>query len=451
MADNKFTQQDESLHSSLPEIRILLLPYAGLLILYLLVIGCGSAWLYYSARQAQTELLTEHIIEIVKPFLKQLSAEYQQRSADSEPFLLSKRVIHLYQTLPHLRQISIRDRQRGYGVRLNFNQQLVDVELEPLRNPKPIETDHRQLASQLHQQTTSPFFHITLNLTAEQSYPVQMDIAFDRAALVGQIRETLKTIIHSIIGFSLIGFLSTLLAVAITIYSGFRMRKMDKHLQKIYLQASMGTLSAKLVHDLRNPLASIRANIKNLLITPEETEQVIDEMDQDILRLEQKLSDFLSLTKPRVSGFEAIDIKSLMQDVVKKSKPLFEEKNITISMQIESSIPLIMVIQQDLTDALFNILVNAKNHTQEQGHVWVKVHCNQGELEISIEDDGSGIQESLLTKIFEPFFTTRENGHGLGLAIVKRTIEAHKGNIFAENRLPSGARIIISLPILHNE
>ena len=72
-------------------------------------------------------------------------------------------------------------------------------------------------------------------------------------------------------------------------------------------------------------------------------------------------------------------------------------------------------------------------------------------MEIIVEDEGAGIKPENLAKIFTPFFTTRSEGHGLGLAIVKRTVEAHHGRIYAENRKPSGARIIIFLPLTHDE
>jgi len=434
---------------SLPFLRAFLVPYLFLFVLYLLVIGCGGIWLYLTARHAQTELVTTHLVEVVSPFLKQLSKD-QEYNKNTIPFLLSQKVIPLYQTMPHLKQVSIRDQQRGYGVRLSSKQQLVDVELEPLQNNFISSINYQQLARQLHL-NTSPFFHISINLTSVQGNPIQMDVAFDRAGLVGRINNTLESIILNIVGFIIIGIVSLLLAFAVTLYTAFSAHKMDARLQKIYQQASMGKLSASLVHDLRNPLASLRANIKNLLITPDETEQVVDEMDHDILRLEQKLTDFLSLTKPRHSGFESISIENIINDVVRECKHLFKEKNITLSVLINPDIPVISVIPGDIRDALFNLLVNAKNHTQELGHVWVKTQYNQAQLEIIVEDDGPGIEDAFLKKIFDPFYTTRTNGHGLGLAIVKRTVEAHNGSIIAENCFPSGARFIITLPFTKHE
>jgi signal transduction histidine kinase len=140
-----------------------------------------------------------------------------------------------------------------------------------------------------------------------------------------------------------------------------------------------------------------------------------------------------------------------VNEVIRKCKPLFEEKNITLTVLIDSSIPVITIIPEDISDALFNLLVNSKNHTQEYGHVWLKIQLDNEQIRIIVEDDGSGIEQTLLSKIFEPFFTTRDEGHGLGLAIVKRTVKAHNGRIVAENRLPTGACFIMTLPFKQNE
>jgi signal transduction histidine kinase len=434
--------------SPLPLLRVYFLPYALLLILYLLVIGGGSAWLYLTARHAQMELVTGHIVDIASPFLNQLNEEHHANKESNLPFLLSKKVNQLYQTLPHLRQVSIRDQQIGYGVRLSSKQQLVDVELEPLPPDSIFFSNFQQLAYQLRNDT-QPLFHIYMDLTSVEGNPVQLDIAFDRAGLVGRINGSLQSIIHSIIVFSVIGLLSILLALVLAIYTGLSTQKMEARLQKIYQQATMGQLAASLVLDLRNPLASIRANIKNLLITPDETQQVVDEMDHDLLRLERKLTDFLKLTKPRHSGFESIDIEQLVNDLIRECEPLFIEHNIELSVLIETNMPEITVIPVDIRDALYNLLVNAKNHTQKFGHVWIKIQKHQEHLEIIVEDNGSGIDEQLLANIFEPFFTTRDDGHGLGLAIVKRIVKAHQGNIHAENHPPSGARFMMTLPFEH--
>ncbi len=436
--------------STQPLLSVYLAPFALLILLYLLIIGFGSAWLYYSAKHAQAELLADNIITIVSPFIKQLKKHYIAHKDSNEPSLLSKKVEHLYKVLPHLRQVSIRDRKKGYGVRLASNGQLVDVELEPLEtNPKSL-LDSHQLAQQLHQQK-STLFSVDFDLSPDKSNPVQLSVAFDRAGLVGQINDILQTLIHGMIGLSTLGLLSIFMAIAIAIYTGLSTKKMEARLQRIYHQAEMGKLSSSLVHDLRNPLASIRANIQNLHITPNETSLIINELDHDLLSIEQKLTDFLTMTKPRNSGFKTINTKLFFNELIRKIEPLFQQKNIKLVSEISNNLPALKVIPEDLRNAILNVLMNAKNHTPAQGHVWIKIQSTRKTLQIIIEDDGTGIDSAMIPKIFEPFFTTREEGHGLGLAIVKRIVKAHNGNVKAENRLPNGARFIMTLPIKYEQ
>ncbi|HFD12589.1 MAG TPA: GHKL domain-containing protein [Crenotrichaceae bacterium] len=433
-----------------PLLRVYLLPFSILVLLYLLVIGCGSAWLYLTARQAQTELITGNIVSTVSPFIQQLNEHYFVSKESNSPFVLSQHAKHLYKILPHLRQVSIRDRNHGYGVRLTSQQQLVDVELEPLATHSVLANNHQQLARQLHEQS-SPLFFVDFVSTADDGDSILTTIAFERDGLLNQISHTLQSVIHSIIVFSVIGLLSLLVALGIAVYTGLSTQQMEATLQRIYHQAAMGKLSASLVHDLRNPLASIRANIKNLLITPDETSQIVDELDHDLLRMENKLSDFLTLTKPRNSGFEKTNIEQIVSDLVKKCEPVFQQKNISLSTQIDANIPEITAISDDVSNAVFNLLMNAGNHTPQRGHIWIHAHYDQNSVTIIVEDDGAGIDDALITKIFEPFFTTREQGHGLGLAIVKRTVKAHHGTIKAEHRQPSGARFFMTLPIHHEK
>ena len=426
-------------------IRIYLVPYVSLLILFLLIIGGGGSWLYLSARHAQTELVTRHIMDVIRPTIQQLEAEQAKDSTNYDLSKLSGKVVDLYLTLPHLRQISVRDHSKGYGVRLASDKQLVDVELEPLSSSPAAQTDHQVLAHQLHVKN-GPFFHVYFDLTPAGHEPVQVDIAFDRAGLLEQIETSMQSLIHSIIIFSAMGFAGLLLALVLSVYIGRASQKMGERLQTIYQQAEMGKLSADLVHDLRNPLASIRANIKNLLITPEQTDDVVAEMDQDLMRLEYKLSGFLKFTKPGNGRFTDIDLEELLQDTVRQSHPLFKEKQQFLTVDIAQGIATLPVMPESFSDALLNLLVNARDHTPRQGHISLQARSIGAQVEIVVEDDGPGIGADVLSHIFDPFFTTRPDGHGLGLAIVKRAVKAHNGTVIASNRPEGGARFMIRLP-----
>jgi signal transduction histidine kinase len=427
-------------------LRIYLVPYVLLLILFFLMIGGGGSWLYLSARHAQTELVTTHILDVIRPTIKQLEEEQGQNVKQQGLSKLSEKVVRLYHALPYLRQISIRNRNKGYGVRLASNKQLVDVELEPLSPNQISQANHQALAHHLHH-NDGPFFHVLFDLSATNNELVQVDIAFDRIGLVEQIETSMQSLIHSIVIFSSLCLVSLLLAFALSVYISQASHKMSARLQIIYQQAKMGKLSADLVHDLRNPLASIRANIKNLLITPEQTDQVVAEMDQDLMRLEHKLTDFLKLTRPRNDDYTVVDLNVFLQDIARQCNPLFKQKQQSLTVNIAPDIEKLPVMAESLTDALINLLANARNNTPEQGHIKLQARSIGTQVEIVIKDDGPGINADVLPRIFEPFFTTRTDGHGLGLAIVKRIIKAHNGTVCALNCPEGGARFTIMLPV----
>lgn len=436
-----------SVKSNTDLLRLYLFPYLLLLALYLLVIGGGGAWLYLSARHAQTELVTKHLLEVIKPTIERLNAEQSKALKKYDLSKLSDKVVDLFSTLPHLRQISVRDRHQGYGVRLTSDRQLVDVELEPLSPDTTIKPGHYQsLAHQLHLKT-GPLFHVYFELTAANHDPVQVDIAFDRTGLTEDIETSMRALLRSIAIFSFLGLLSLLFAIGLSVYIGRVSQKMGERLQSVYQQAAMGELSAALVHDLRNPLAAIRANIKNLLITPEQTDQVTAEMDQDLMRLEHKLSDFLKLTKPFNEPITRVDIPPLVQDVARRCKPLLLEKHQTLTIDIAPEVTTLPLMVESFADALVNLLVNARHHTPELGHIDLRIYPVGTKVKFLLEDDGPGIAPEVLPHIFDPFFTTRDEGHGLGLAIVKRIVLAHNGIITALNRPQGGARFMILLPI----
>ncbi len=427
-------------------LKAFLVPYALLFTLFLVVIGGGGSWLYWTAREVQTGLFTNHILEVVGPTVRQIVANHNNNTKQKTPPKLSNKVTHLYRILPHLRQISVRSHRIGYGVRLASNKELVDVELEPLPSNYSVQASQQPLIQQLLY-GDEPFFHITLDYSTEKNEPVQVDIAFDRTKLIEQIEGSMESLVHKIGIFSALSFFSLFLALILSVYIGKKSHQMGVQLQFVYYQATMGKLAAELVHDFRNLLTSIRANIKNLLITPEETDDIVVELDQDIINLEGKLNDFLQLTRPRKDEFTWVDLNSFVTKILKRCDALFQEKHQTLILDIPPDSVKISVMAESFSSALINLLVNAQNHTPENGRIWFRVKIRTTQIEITVENEGAEIAEEVLPHVFDPFFTTRSEGHGLGLAIVKRIVTAHKGTVTVQNRSEGGAKFTIILPL----
>jgi two-component system sensor histidine kinase HydH len=228
-------------------------------------------------------------------------------------------------------------------------------------------------------------------------------------------------------------------------------RRMEVHFQEIYQRASMTEMAAALVHDLRNPLAALRANIKALLVTPDQTSEIVEELDRDVVSLNDKLSAFLSLTRRHDDDLEPADIRELAKDAARLAEPVLSKHGLDIEMDIQPDLPKVTVRKASVRDALLNVLINAGQSGQKTGAVQVTAESCGDAIRIVIEDQGQGIPEQQLPRLFDAFYTTREEGSGLGLAIVKQVFDAHQGQVHVENRPQGGARVVLTLPLQPKE
>jgi len=431
--------------------RLVALPYGALLALYLLVVGGGGIWLYHQVRTVETRLLIDEVTEAIAPLAAKLvaidAASAMQRR---EPWLIEE-LQTLFAAIPSLRDVSVRDLHAGFRMVTDSNGEIVSQDTSALpADSRRARNDSPPAAQRLHTESDAIFL-VRFDLTPAPSPLVRLTFGFDRAMLLARVNESVAIIKRSIIGFVAGGGVSILLAIAITLVAMRVTRKIEVHFQELYQRASMTEMAAALVHDLRNPLAALRANIKALLISPEQTRQIVDELDQDIVILNDKLSAFLDLTRHRDDNIEQVDIEKLIQDAARLAEPVLSEHGLTVEMDIPPDLPRIRVRKTSVRDALLNILINAGQSGQTTGTVSIKIDSPGDIIRIAVEDQGPGIPGQHLPHLFDAFYTTKQDGNGLGLAIVQRVVAAHQGRVSAENRPQGGARIVLELPLQPKE
>ena len=220
--------------------------------------------------------------------------------------------------------------------------------------------------------------------------------------------------------------------------------KTNKLIQAERLSA-IGEISARLAHDLRNPLTVIKGTVeiikaKNKKIDTEFSSKQIEMMERAVSRMSNQIDEVLDFVKIQTlhatknSLFETI---GLSVTKIKKSAD-FSINVVGNNVQF--------VYDADKLEVVFdNVITNAVEAINEKGQIDIRVNDNSNEIVIEIEDSGTGVPEELLTKIFEPLFTTKQRGTGLGLASCKRIIEQHGGSINVKSK-PS--MFIIKLPKL---
>lgn len=439
-----------TLRSKFALSRLILLPYGALLLLYLTFVGGGGWWLYSQVKSVEANILIRDVMAAIGPLTDKLSGTDALASMERGSAWLVTDIERLFDDIPALRSISVRSPKAGFQVRAGSPRTLVSGAVEPssaftsLAHPR--ETAAQRLFSE-----SQELFLISFDLLQDDSSIQQLEFAFERAIMQARVEDGLRAIKNAVLVFGIAGVLSIFLALGITLIAMRMTRKLEAHFQDLYQRAAVTELSAQLVHDLRNPLAALRANARAIVISPEHTREIVEELDRDIVTLNKKLTDFLSLTRRHDQSFELLDISELIADAARLAGPALEKQGLSLELDIPPNLPRLALQRSSVTDALLNVLINAGQSGQRDGAVRVTVRLHPPNLEILVEDRGRGISEQVLPKLFDSFFTTRSDGTGLGLAIVQRVVAAHQGSVYAENRPDGGARLVLNFPLKQKE
>ncbi len=219
----------------------------------------------------------------------------------------------------------------------------------------------------------------------------------------------------------------------------------------------LGELAGGLAHEIKNPLAGIKASMEVLSDDPSlsgENKDVFMKVLDQIKRIEALLKTLLNFAKPPKPHFMLADVNSVLDASIDLAlrHPLFSargSKPITVKKDYDARLPETMADPLQLQQVFMNLLLNAADAMPDGGMITVKtVHEEAAQsLRITITDSGKGIDEAVINRIFQPFFTTKTTGTGLGLSITKRLIEQHGGSIRVQNGPDRGASFTITIPV----
>ncbi|WP_457577063.1 sensor histidine kinase [Desulfomarina sp.] len=429
--------------SNLSLIRIILIPYLILLLLFVVVTGAGSTWLYFKGRQAQSRLVVHGLLTSVTPLVERLSkADIDPLLAEGSHSWLHTEINTIFRQIPDLEHVRVRSRGEGIHKYHDSRNRLVTEKTEGYKKAGTGDLRGVTAASRLYSES-APLLRIEFLLEGQGRGPVSLEFGFNRATLRETVGRAMGGIIQAITLFSFLGVGALCIAFGVTVWAAGRVRELEKRLRELYRYATAAELMAGLVHDLRNPLASFRANLASLRIMPQEQDEIIEEMDRDLVRLDEKLGSMLDLTRKRDEPLREVAMEELLAEVARLAEPVLVRNGLELHClnQVEGQVE---IMTDSVRDALLNLVINSAESGQKDGVVELAVRREDGSLVFEIKDRGSGLPEDL--DIFAPFVTTKSTGHGLGLAITRRTIEAHGGTVTAENRPGGGAVLRLVLP-----
>jgi signal transduction histidine kinase len=236
----------------------------------------------------------------------------------------------------------------------------------------------------------------------------------------------------------------------------------DAERQRAQLEAARRELVAAVSHDLRTPLASMRAAVEALLdglvTDPAEVRRYLESMQGEVVHLSDLVSDLFELSQIDAGvlrlNLEASPLGDLVWRAIDGLGALAEERGVRLRAEVPADLPPAMIDGARVGRVLRNLLQNALRHTPNDGAVTVRVADAGDALTVSIADTGEGIPPAELERIWERFYRgersrARERGIpgvGLGLAIARGLVEAHGGRIWAESAPGQGSRFTFTIP-----
>ncbi len=215
-----------------------------------------------------------------------------------------------------------------------------------------------------------------------------------------------------------------------------------------------GEMAQQVAHEVKNPLTPIKLGVQHIrrawvdgqpdyeAILERNVEAILDEIE----RLASTASSFSRYAAPSPAGAEPLEPVAL-PEVIREVLDLYAAGSgpVRLSHTVLDVAPRVKGRAGEVKEVLVNLLENSRAALPRGGEVRIEVEPAEGEVELRVIDNGTGIPDELLARVFEPHFSTRSSGTGLGLAIVRRLVESWGGTVHAESSPGEGLAIRIRM------
>jgi PAS domain S-box-containing protein len=221
----------------------------------------------------------------------------------------------------------------------------------------------------------------------------------------------------------------------------------ERQLREQAALTHLGQLAAVVAHEVRNPLAGLRASLQVL------DRRIADARDRDVIAamidridgLNDKVEDLLLYARPKAPRLQAIDVAAVLHEATVSARAASGNTVPPIDLRGEPGLR-VYADPDMLRAAVLNLIMNACQAGSDTP-VEIESTAVGAVCHIAIRDRGRGIPEDVRERVFEPFFTTRAGGTGLGLAIVKRLLELQDGTVALNARPEGGTIAAVTVPL----
>jgi signal transduction histidine kinase len=213
--------------------------------------------------------------------------------------------------------------------------------------------------------------------------------------------------------------------------------------------AVIGELTARIAHEIRNPVTAARSLAQQLVdepASPYRTEHgvILEELE----RIERHVAELLRFARHEEYQFDAVDLGELVAVTMRRLRPRLEAAGVGVELDVPRGV-VAHADREKMRQVLVNLIENSIDALRDVAgtrRLSIGLSGANGVVRVRVGDTGPGVPAAALPQLFQPFFSTKATGTGLGLAIVRRTVEAHRGRIAASCPDGSGMLFEIELP-----
>ena len=232
-----------------------------------------------------------------------------------------------------------------------------------------------------------------------------------------------------------------------------QMRQMEVELKKADRLAAIGELSARIAHEIRNPLASISGSVQ-LIAEGDKIvagdRKLLSIVLRETERLNALVTNFLSYARPTQPVRSPVPLKRMVDDLAAQLGGDSRFRSVVIRNECQADL-MIIADRDQMQQVFMNLAINAADAMPGGGTIVVTARKFSGAgyadtVSIAFSDSGCGMSVSERNKVFEPFFTTKSGGTGLGLATVYRIVDSHGGKVSIESEVGRGTVVTLIMP-----
>ncbi len=222
--------------------------------------------------------------------------------------------------------------------------------------------------------------------------------------------------------------------------------------------AAIGRISAKIAHEIRNPLSSIALNTEMLqeefaggAPDLEELLPILQSIVKEVERLYGITENHLKFARMPETERRPMNLVQVVANLVDFYRAELTQRSVDCHLDLPENAVWVMADENQIVQVMHNLLKNAIEAMEEGGEIKLSVGSDGTRAGIYLRDSGSGVPEEIREKIFEPFFSTKDGGTGLGLALAKSILAEHDGELRLEGLPEGGSIVTLKLPLADDE